>query len=141
MPCWQDASSEVFRKQRTNALEIIDVRWCVTTRRPGKHNTTKIFGDWAEPVWRVVKDHCFTCEIVQTAARKALGEVESGKKGWKEILQKAPPWQEDGWTCLQARPRNVCCRSALLVGPVSRVCFVPAGATKVGQLSTKVFFV
>ncbi|CAK9051686.1 PPM-type phosphatase domain-containing protein [Durusdinium trenchii] len=50
--------------------------------------------------------------------RKALGEVESGKKGWKEILQKAPPWQEDGWTCLQASPK--CRRQAAEIAQKKR---------------------
>ncbi|CAJ1342167.1 unnamed protein product [Effrenium voratum] len=38
------------------------------------------------------------------SARKALKEVEKGKKGWKEVLQKAPSWQEDGWVCLKVSP-------------------------------------
>lgn len=35
--------------------------------------------------------------------RKALREVEPGRKGWNELLQKAPPWEQNGWMCLQAR--------------------------------------
>ena len=34
--------------------------------------------------------------------RKALREVEPGRKGWNELLQKAPPWEQNGWMCLQA---------------------------------------
>lgn len=36
---------------------------------------------------------------------KALKEVERGRKGWNRILQKAPPWEQNGWMCLQVSPQ------------------------------------
>ena len=63
------------------------------------------------------------------------------RKGGKRFCKKHPHGRRMGGHACRPDQENVCCRSALLVGPVSRVCFVPAGATKVGQLSTKVFFV
>ena len=70
-------------------------------------------GSLEEAKLKCVEDH--RCELVCYHSKtgrvqlyqnieRALKEVEGGRKGWKEILQKAPYWQEDGWVCLKASP-------------------------------------
>jgi len=107
------------------------------------HNVTDDWGsaslqeDRASADWigslEEAKDRCigdYRCEVVCYHSKtgraqyyqnfeKALREVEPGRKGWNELLQKAPPWEQNGWMCLQASPQ--CRRNAVEVAQKKQI--------------------